>query len=290
MSTFAGLQKAGLLAPAPARSASFLPSGAIRTHLSITPTKEIEKIWAQAEEKLMCGRSNFASVYSSHYLAKEGLLEESKQFFEVRWRGGAGGAPGLAKGSQAFREQQIRKRREREARQAQIKREVKLQIQEDEARTVTVIFKGERFSTTRFDILPLSLLWRHFHHWVKSFSGIPRPRQIFTDVDEKDSVTLRRCTDPRSKDFQKILGKTFKLLAPCRKPPRILHWRTKRHWSDTIPLKDHFSRPITRQVIAKFGLYFRKTKEASSHARLGCAPHVSIAPKVPRARRSRSSG
>jgi hypothetical protein len=57
----------------------------------------------------------------------------------------------LAKGSQAFRIQQTQKRRERETRQAEFKRE---KILKEATEITTVIFKGEKFQTSRFSNYP----------------------------------------------------------------------------------------------------------------------------------------
>jgi hypothetical protein len=169
----------------------------------------------------------------------------------------------FAKGSQTYRDLQTKKRRERQAKQAQVKREAQLKILKEASKIATAIFNGERFSTTRLNNIPPSLIWRHFHRWVMSFSGIQRENQGFTKFDDADSVTLRRRTDPRSEDFQKIQGKVFKLCVPHKKSVRIFQWRSKHLWPSTIPLKGHFSRPLTRHYISRFGLYFQQNKEAS---------------------------
>jgi hypothetical protein len=58
-----------------------------------------------------------------------------------------------------------------------------------------------------------------------SFSGIPRGLQKFTEFDDEDSITLRRCTHPLSKDYCNLVGETFRVLERAPKRIRILHWR-----------------------------------------------------------------
>jgi hypothetical protein len=172
--------------------------------------------------------------------------------------------PELAKGSQAYREQQTQKRREREARQAEYKREMLLQ---EATAVTTVIFRGEKFSTTKLSNCPPNLLWRHFHRWVRSFSGISRENQKFTQYDDREAETLRKFQDPESELFQKIGGKTLRLLTPHKKRKHIVHWRF-RHFPPTIPTIGRFSRPLKKRDIAIHGSY------ASFHRRSACAPPV----------------
>jgi hypothetical protein len=107
------------------------------------------------------------------------------------------GAPGtsLARGSQAYRVQQTQKRRDREARQAEFKREMMLR---EATEITTVIFRGEKFQTPKFTSYPSELLWRHFHRWVRSFSGIQREDQKFAKFDDYESTALGKFQDPKS--------------------------------------------------------------------------------------------
>jgi hypothetical protein len=164
----------------------------------------------------------------------------------------------LAKGSPAYREQQTQKRREREARQAEFKREMLLR---ETTEITTVIFRGEKLQTSRFASYPPELLWRHFHRWVARFSGISREDQKFAMFDDYESVALRKSKDPRSELFQKIGGRTFKLLVSSGKRRPIVHWRF-RHCPATIPTKGHFSRPLRKRDISEYGILFQQNKEA----------------------------
>jgi hypothetical protein len=204
---------------------------------------------------------------------------------------------GLNKGSQAYRELQTAKKREkyrqREERQAEIKKESLLQIAIEDSKTVSVLIKQivsyesglpswqyVKHSNSKLFELPPKAQIRHFHDWIERITGIPRNFQKFSQFDDSEAVTFRRCTDLDSPDFQKILGKTFRLLPPLKKNPKSQQWRARFLIRPaTIPLHDHFSRPIRRCDISKYGLYFQKDKEAPKlrlrPCILGlCAPRV----------------
>jgi hypothetical protein len=153
---------------------------------------------------------------------------------------------------------QTQKRREREARQAEFKRKMELR---ETTEITTVIFRGERFQTDRFVNYPSELLWRHFHRWVAKFSGISREDQKFSWFDDFESVPLRRFKDPKSELFQKIGGRTFKLLNPPRRRRRVVHWRFQ-HSPATIPTYHNFSRPLRKRDISQFGILYQQNKEA----------------------------
>jgi hypothetical protein len=125
----------------------------------------------------------------------------------------------------------------------------------------TVIFRGEKFQTSKFSSYPPELLWRHFHRWVKSFSGISREDQKFAKFDDYESTALRKFKDPKSELFQKIGGGTFKLLVSSRKHRPIVHWRFG-HPPATIPTSGYFSRPLRKSDISEYGIVFQRNKEA----------------------------
>jgi hypothetical protein len=125
----------------------------------------------------------------------------------------------------------------------------------------TVIFRGKKFQTSKFSIYPSELLWRHFHCWVKSFSGISRVDQNFARFDDYESVALRKFKDQESGLFQKIGGRTCKLLVSSRKRRSIIHWRF-RHSPPTIPTTSNFSLPLRKRDISKYGFHFQRTQEA----------------------------
>jgi hypothetical protein len=204
----------------------------IQESQEISSSQEISDIWHKAEKKLGCDRSYFKLVVNSHYLPETGSLEEPRQLFEIRWSGGAGGSPKYSKGSQTYREQRTQRRRGREVRQAEFKREMLLQ---EETATTTVLFRCEKFTTQKFTSYDPRLLWRHFHRWVRSFSGISREDQNFAKFDDHEATALWRC-----KVLGNVGGKTFRLLAPSRKHKPIIHWRFG-HSPPTIPTTGHSS-------------------------------------------------
>jgi hypothetical protein len=85
-------------------------------------------------------------------MAGEDRLLDSSVAEVLDWTSGTS----LAKGSQAYREHQTQKRREREARQAEFKREVLLR---ETTEITTILFRGEKFQTSRFASFPSELLW-----------------------------------------------------------------------------------------------------------------------------------
>jgi hypothetical protein len=251
--------------------------------LALKPSQKVEEIWTQAEQKLKCSRNHFALVTNSHYLPQEGILSEPKQFFEIRWRGGGGGDPALSKGSQAYRESQTAKKREkyrqREAHQAEIKKESQLQVAIEDSRTVSVLVKQivtddsglpswqyVKHSNQKLFEPPPKAQIRHFHTWIERITGIPRNLQKFSQFDDPEAVTFRRCTDLKSPDFQQILGKTFRLFPLMKKKPKIQQWRFRDIHPATIPTHGNFSRPVRRHDISKFGLHFQKNKEPQNYA------------------------
>jgi hypothetical protein len=169
---------------------------------------------------------------------------------------GRGG--GLSKSLQAYRQLQTQKRREREARQAELKREMQLR---EATEITTAIFRGEKFQTSKFTNYPPELLWRHFHRWVAKFSGISRENQKFAWFDDFESVALRKFKDPKLELFQKIGGRAFKLLNSSRRRRRIVHWRFS-HSPATIPTHHNFSRPLRKCDISKYGILYQQNQEA----------------------------
>jgi hypothetical protein len=182
----------------------------------------------------------------------------------------------FAKCSQACRELQTAKKRERyrqrEERQAEIKKESQLQAAIEDSQSVSVLIKQVvdsewqyvKYSNQKLFELPFKAQVRHFHLWIERITGIPRNFQRFSRFDDPEAVTFRRCTDSDSPDFQKILGKTFRLLPLIKKKPKIQQWRFRHQLRSpaTIPCHDNFSRPLRRRDISKFGLHFQKNKEA----------------------------
>jgi hypothetical protein len=164
----------------------------------------------------------------------------------------------FSKGSQAYRELQTQKRREREPRQAEFKPEMVLR---ETTAITTVIFRGEKSQTSKFSEHPSGLLWKHFHRWIAKFSGIPREDQKFAQFDDYESVALRKFKDPKSELFQKIGGRTLKLLAPSKRRRRIVHWRFSQSPA-TIPIHRNFSRPLRKRDISKYGILYQQNKEA----------------------------
>jgi hypothetical protein len=93
---------------------------------------------------------------------------------------------------------------------------------------------------------------------VRSFSGISREDQNFAKFDDHEASALRKFADPKSELFQKIGGRTFRLLVSPRKHRPIVHWRF-RHFPPTI---GHFSRLFKKHDIAIHGIHFQQSKEA----------------------------
>jgi hypothetical protein len=139
------------------------------------------------------------------------------------------------------------------------------------------IWQYVKHSNSKFSDLPPKAQIRHFHAWVKSLTGCPRDSQRFSWFDDSESVTFRRCTDPKSPDFQKIVGKTFRFSFPMKKKLKNQHWRFRPRHPATIPLHDNFSRPVRRHDISKYGLYFQRSQEA---------PKLRLRPRAPAGRTS----
>jgi hypothetical protein len=81
--------------------------------------------------------------------------------------------------------------------------------------------------------------------------------------DDYESVTLRKFKDPNSELFQKIGGRTFRLLVWSRKGRPIIHWRFRRSPA-TIPTHHNFSRPLRKQDLSKYWILHQQNKEAPS--------------------------
>jgi hypothetical protein len=166
------------------------------------------------------------------------------------------------------------KYRQRETHQAEIEKEAQLQAEIENSKTLSILIKQVvliddvptiqfvKHSNSRLSEFSPKAQTRHFHAWVKTLTGFPKDFQQFSKFDDNESVTFRSFSDPRSPNFQKILGETFRFLFPKKKRPKITRWRDRRRWPATIPLKANYSRLLRRHDISVHGLCYQKPKEA----------------------------
>jgi hypothetical protein len=164
------------------------------------------------------------------------------------------------------------KYRQREAHQAELKREAQQQDAFESLRKTTVIvkeiivadhepqFKDVKYSKDFYDT-PAYLRLRHFHRWIQKITGLPKDLQNFTKFDDAETVTFRRVSERGSPEYREILGKTFRFCFPKLRKAKIVHWRLKHVRPATIPLSGNRSRPLRRHDISKHGLYHLKLKE-----------------------------
>jgi hypothetical protein len=164
------------------------------------------------------------------------------------------------------------KYRQREAQQAEFKREAQQQEVFESLRKTTVIvkeiiaadhepqFKDVKYSKDFYDT-PAYLRLRHFHRWIQKITGLPKDLQNFTKFDDAEAVAFCRVSERGSPEYREILGKTFRFCFPKLRKAKIVHWRLKHVRLTTIPLAGNHSRPLRRHDISKHGLYYLRLKE-----------------------------
>jgi hypothetical protein len=135
--------------------------------------------------------------------------------------------------------------------------------QRDDSATV-VLFNGQRFRNEGVAEMrgTLRLMWRRFHDWVKSFSGIRRENQNFTAWDDHEGITLCRCQHPCSPIFNDLSGKTFRLKRPGARKRSVVHWRVRDRHPHSISGSGGKFRLVRKCDIKKFGLHFQENQEA----------------------------
>jgi hypothetical protein len=80
-------------------------------------------------------------------------------------------------------------------------------------------------------------LWTSFHRWLQSVTGLPREYQRFTQRNDGDSDTIRRCTHPGSRDDRILAGKRFEIEEKSFKKELRIHWRTRKEGPNVVPLE-----------------------------------------------------
>jgi hypothetical protein len=135
----------------------------------------------------------------------------------------------------------LRKERRKTRRDKQRTKKYEARLEESGMLDIHLRYQGNLFITGKFSEsgnYQGKGLWTGFHRWVRTVTGIKSNNQRFAQWDDWDSVTLRRCIGPRSKDFRRLLGKTFKLEEPKTKRRKVQRWRRKDAGPNIVPINE----------------------------------------------------
>jgi hypothetical protein len=108
--------------------------------------------------------------------------------------------------------EEIEPRLERERMQTAKNRARAAQEKWLERRTTTALCQGKAISTQKFAAkynCPGKALWKSFHRWAETVTGLPRVMQVFSNRDESSSIAFGRWLYPQCKNtYRKLGGKT----------------------------------------------------------------------------------